>query len=206
MKRQGQIFRFVLTALAVASLTAVLSLGRWDQGTLLTPSPVLSQSIVRPQDVWQQVYQKLPNLPKENQYVNRETGNADPANTLVSRLIRYHLYVKGRPPGYRLDWKLTLADYLGANNLMQESNYPGYDTLKTNPLEGDRAAIGRLNRAQRDALVRALVDTFNAKTPGSTAPASRTPTQPTTPTNSRPRTNSPIPNAPRPGDAQLLLP
>jgi len=43
--------------------------------------------------------------------------------------------------------------YLGANELMEETLYPGYDTLQKNPILGDRAAIKRLNREQRDALV-----------------------------------------------------
>jgi len=38
-----------------------------------------------------------------------------------------------------------------------EETYPGYDTLQ-NPILGDRAAIKRLNREQRDALVQTLVN------------------------------------------------
>jgi hypothetical protein len=174
--------------------------------SLFHPAPASSQSLVRVDDAWQRVYQQIPNLPRENQYISRETGKADPNNTLVRRLIRYHVYVKGRPPGYRLDWKFTLADYLGANSLMQESQYPGYDTLKTNPLEGDRVAIGRLNRIQRNALAQALANVFNpqAGQPVQTqsVPAGRV--QPT----SAPPVNSTTPRLPqpKPGDARLLLP
>ncbi len=54
-----------------------------------------------------------------------------------------------------------MADYLDANEVMYESSYPGNDTLRKNPLAGDRAAIRRLTRQQRNALVQALVNTFS---------------------------------------------
>ena len=114
-----------------------------------------------PSDAWRLVYQQLPDLPRENQYISKETGKVAQNNTLVSRLLTYHFYVKGRPPNYRLDWKLTLADYLGANEVMYDTSYPGKDTLRQNPMESDRAAIVRLNRRQRDALVQVLVNIFN---------------------------------------------
>lgn len=140
-------------------------------------TPGSSSTSVRISDVWPQVYQQLPYLPQENQYVNKQTRQVDSENNLVNRLIRYHVYVKGRPPNYRLDWKLTLADYLGSNELMEETRYPGYDTLRQNPIEGDRAAVGRLNRKQRDALVQTLVNIFN---PNSSTPAPSTSPQPST--------------------------
>lgn len=139
-----------------------------------SPSRSLSGSPtrrVRIQEVWRQVYQQVPDLPLENQYVNRESGKVDPNNTLVTRLIRYHSYVAGRAPNYRLDWKLTLADYLGLNNIMDAAEYPGADTLRQNPFERDRAVIQRLNRKQRDALIQALVGVFSpaaAATPSTT--------------------------------------
>jgi len=176
--------------------------------SLFGTQPVYAQAtpttdqIVRPSDVGRQVYKQLPNLPLENQYVSQETGKVDPDSTLVSRLIRYHIYVKGRPAIYRLDWKLTLADYLGANEIMGESQYPGADTLRKNPIDGDRAAIGRLNLAQRDALVQVLVKIFNPNyqaTPA--APASAAPPPKVTPRS----TANPIPQ-PKPGDAHLLMP
>ncbi|WP_088240040.1 hypothetical protein [Calothrix rhizosoleniae] len=113
-------------------------------------------------DIDQIIYQKIPDLPRENQYISKETKKVATNNTLVSRIISYHNYVKRRPPNYRLDWKLTLADYLGANEMMYEKFYPGNDTLKKNPLKGDRAAIKKLNRRQRNALVQALVDSFSS--------------------------------------------
>lgn len=121
----------------------------------------IAQQRISPGDVWQKVYEQLPDLPRENKYISKDTGKIAENNTLGSRLIRYHIYVKERAPNYRLDWKLTLADYLGANEIMYDTSYPGNDSLRQNPLEGDRAAIKSLNRRQRDALVQVLVNVFN---------------------------------------------
>jgi len=133
--------------------------------------PAVAQ-LLRTDDAWRSVYERLPDLPKENQYINRETGKVDPDNTLVSRLIRYHVYVKGRPPFYRLDWKMTMADYLGINGAMEEGTYPSHETLRKNPIDDDIAAIKKLNRAQRNALIQALVDTFTSqRSPRSSSPA-----------------------------------
>jgi len=135
---------------------------------LLSVCPVVAQTAptsgqVRIQEAWQQVYKEVPDLPLENQYVNRETGKVDPNNTLVSRLIRYHYFIKGRPVGLRLDWKYTLADFLGINEPMRADGYPGSDNLRKNPFESDRAIIQKLNRKQRDALVQALVNVFTRR-------------------------------------------
>lgn len=116
---------------------------------------------VRIQDAWQQVYKQLPDLPLENQYINRETGKVDPNNTLVSRLIRYHYYVKGRPVHLRLDWKFTFADFLDLNEPMNPASYPGAENLRKNPFESDRAVIQRLNRSSREALLQAIVSIFS---------------------------------------------
>lgn len=149
-----------------------------------------------PGDAWQQVYQQLPDLPRENQYVSKETGKRAENNTLVSRMIWYHSYLKGRAPNYRLDWKLTLADYLGANEVMYETTYPGKDNLQKNPFDGDRAAIARLNRRQRDALVQALVNVFSSKSQNTPAtPNTSSPSQETTP---------PPRQVPKKGGAELL--
>lgn len=181
---------------AIAFIAGCLSLWNGHSWHL----PPVSAQISNPEDLAPQIYQKLPNLPLENQYPALATGQANPENTLIRRFIRYHLYVKSRPLNYRLDWKLTLADYLEANEIMQESVYPGYDTLKENPMEGDRAAIQKLNRAQRNQLVQVLTDLFTPRQ-----------TQTNTPTNSTPKPqNSPNPkpsggfSLPKPGDAQLL--
>ncbi len=130
--------------------------------SFLDPQKAIAQGFIK-SDAWQQVYQQLPNFPRENQYISKETGKVAENNTLVSRMIKYHVYIKQRPPNYRLDWKLTLADYLGANEIMEDGSYPGNDTLRKNPIEGDRAVIKRLKLRQRDALVEALVNAFNSR-------------------------------------------
>ncbi len=150
-------------------------------------SAALAQRI-SPSDVWQQVYQQLPDFPKENKYISKETGKVAQENTLASRLIRYHIYVKERTPNYRLDWKLTLADYLGVNEIMYDPTYPGNDTLRENPIEGDRAAITRLNRRQRDAVVQVLTNIFS----------------PQSATLQTPNPNTSAPKPPPTGGAELL--
>jgi hypothetical protein len=167
---------------------------------LMGLKPATAQ-IWRTEDVWRQVYERLPNLPQENQYVSKETGQVNPDDTLVSRLIRYHVYTKSRPPNYRFDWKLTMADYLGANELLMESQYPSNNTLRENPMEGDRSAIQKLSRTERDALVNVLASVFNPN---------RTETSAPTPSASPPPETTPNPRAtpslPKKGDARLLMP
>lgn len=174
----------------------------------LGAQPAAAQFAV-PDNAAARVYDRLPNLPLENQYVNKETGKLDEKNTLVSRLMRYHISVKLRPAIYRLDWKLTLADYLGANeNLWEvESQYPGASNLQQNPMESDRKAIENLTRAQREALVDTLVSIFN---PNATTTPVATPSSSPAPSNSRSSPTAPntstTPSLPQPGDANLLLP
>ncbi|NJM49248.1 MAG: hypothetical protein HC860_26270 [Alkalinema sp. RU_4_3] len=127
----------------------------------LTLTIALPAQALRPSEVPALVYKQIPTLPTENQYINKETKKVDKDNTLVSRLMRYHLYLKGRPASYRLDWKLTIADYLGVNDIMDEATYPSREKLKTNPMEGDRKAIQSLSRSDRDALVQTMTDLFN---------------------------------------------
>ncbi len=206
MSRQKQNLILIVTALNVMSLTFLGSpVKKLTNLTGFGISGALSQQAVPPspitRDVWKQVYQKLPNLPQENKYVSRD-GKVNPNNNLVNRLIQYHVYIKGRSPNYRLDWKLTLADYLGANELIQESTYPGANTLRTNPLAGDRAAITRLNRKQRNALAQSLVSVFNPNSSDVTT-STQAPPQPSKTPNSQ---TSPSFPQPKPGDAQLLQP
>jgi hypothetical protein len=113
-----------------------------------------------PPDVAKFVYQRVPTLALENQYIRTETNKQAVESTLVSRLVQYHNSIKGRSPLYRLDWKITLADYLGLNEVIQPETYPGNAFLKKNPLESDRASIQKLNLSQRKALVQALADAF----------------------------------------------
>ncbi|MBW4557987.1 MAG: hypothetical protein KME59_19035 [Trichormus sp. ATA11-4-KO1] len=192
-----------LTAFLVVSVL-VLSSGndKLIPKSLLGIQPAIAESgtlsiaqRISPGDVWQQVYQQLPELPKENQYISKDTGKVAENNTLASRLIRYHIYVKGRAPNYRLDWKLTLADYLNANEIMYDNSYPGNDALRQNPLEGDRLVIARLNRNQRNALVQVLANIFNPNSQNTPA------TRPNTQTIPR---NSTTPQLPPQGGADLL--
>ncbi|MEG4123775.1 hypothetical protein QUA31_09415 [Microcoleus sp. Pol14D5] len=210
--KQGLSFLFVTLSVAIFTLlswvleSGELSLSALEPSLLRTSESSSVQRVaqqsapqVRVQDAWKLVYEKLPDFPIENNYISKETGKVDPTNTLVGRLIRYHVFVKGRPPNYRFDWKLSLADYLGATpDYLVESVYPGKDVLRSNPMEQDRAAIQRLNRAQRDALVQALVDVFTEN-----SGLGRTPAAGEKPQG---RSNSPEIPQPQPGDAKLLAP
>jgi hypothetical protein len=160
-----------LAAIASSVIIAIgLAIASGDTLAGWQPLSAIAQSSIRSEGVWRTVYEQLPDLPQENQYISKETGKVAPENTLVGRLIRYHLYVKGRPPIYRLDWKITLAEYLGLTGALETSDYPGANQLKKNPAEGDIAAIRQLNRAQRDALVQALVNGFSPQSGRSPLP------------------------------------
>ena len=161
------IFKFLLMACCAGAIVLCLS----------AIAPAVAQFGSRSIDA-QQVYVQLPGLPLENQYVSRETDEAAPNNTLVSRMVQYHLLVANRIPNSRLDWKLTIADYLGANEWMRPGVYPGADSLRQNPIEGDQAAIGQLNRAQRDALIDVLVRQFVAPADASSAILRQVPAEP----------------------------
>lgn len=166
------------------------------QGVAQTPPPEIPSPSgrVRVSDVWKKVYEQLPNLPTENQYLSQETGKVAEDNTLISRLIRYHIYVKARPTQYRFDWKLTLADYLGVNEPMLVLSYPGQEVLKENPLVGDQKAIQQLNRVERDGLVNTLAGFFNPN-PVNIDPIPSAPT---------PKPPTPSGNSPESGGAQGL--
>ena len=189
---------------------SIFLIGKFVLATFVCPLPLFVKSHnytlvaiaqnLRPEVVAAEVYKNIPSLPQENQYLSQETGEVDTDNTLISRLIRYHQYVKNRPPNYRLDWKLTLADYLGVNEPIRDFRYPGSSTLQLNPLESDRAVIDRLSRSQRNELVDILVSIYNGQ-------------QPNNPTTNDSQENSssseeskPLPKLPQPGDADLLLP
>jgi hypothetical protein len=146
--------------LIITLITVVIIVLGTGNNNLLHISPANSQ-ILANSDIWQKVYQQIPDLPKENQFISKTTGQVAENNTLASRLIRYHIYTKGRSPIYRLDWKLTLADYLDANEPIYAESYPGNDSLKQNPLASDCTAISKLTRQQRNNLVQVLVNIFN---------------------------------------------
>ena len=159
-------------------------------------SSVVAQSL-RPNDVAAQVYQLIPELPLENEYVSQETQEVATNNTLISRFIRYHQYVKNRPVKFRLDWKFTIADYLEANEQISYERYPGSKTLTTHPLESDRAVIYNLSRSQRNQLINTLVSIYNPNT-------ASTPNPTTESTTSSPNNSNNAPRLPQPGDADLL--
>ncbi|MCC5609678.1 hypothetical protein LC612_23595 [Nostoc sp. CHAB 5834] len=183
-----------LTALMVVGVIVLGSGADKSIRNLFSIQPAYSQRIT-PSDVWQEVYQQLPDLPRENNYISKENGKVAENNTLVSRLITYHIYTKGRAPIYRLDWKLTLADYLGANEIMYDTTYPGNETLRENPMESDRKAITRLTRSQRNALVQVLVNIFNPSSQNTQSPSPNTTPSPNTSTTPQP---------PQRGGAELL--
>jgi hypothetical protein len=188
-----------LLSLTVAVLIGVCLFTGAVKSSLIGIAPATAQ-IFSASDAWRKVYERLPDFPKENQYVSKETGKVDENSTLASRLIRYHVFVKNRPPGYRFDWKLTLADYLGVHQYLVESQYPGSNTLRQNPLESDRAAISKLTRKQRAALVDVLVSIFNTNPPE--VPVTKPVTPPPVPKPETPNNNKPT--LPQPGGAQLL--
>ena len=131
---------------------------RWE-GATAQAQPVPLRRIA-PAEIAAQVQAQLPDLPLENQYISRD-GTAAEDDTLVSRIIRYHIYTKDRPTHFRLDWKLTIADYLGAFERILARDYPDYE-LRENPMAGDIAAVRSLSRQQRDHLVNTLYEAFTA--------------------------------------------
>lgn len=174
-------------------LIGLLSASSWS---MISDMPVVARQF-RVADAWQQVYAKLPALPKENQYISRDTNQPDQQNTFVGRLISYHVYVKGRPRGLRLDWKHTIADYLNANESIDDATYPTQKRLRTNPLERDRAILKAMTRQQRHQLVQVLVEVLNPRAPRSfvkpVAPVVRPPAKPLEPLRSTPPKTAPLP-------------
>lgn len=207
--------RLVVSGLALLLWGTVISeTHRVGTGSLQWgAAPAIAQDLSRREirrlssrEVAPYIYEQLPDLPLENEYIRQDNNEIATDNTLINRLIQYHINVKQRPIPYRLDWKLTLADYLGVNEAILPSRYPGADILKTNPLEGDRAAIRNLTRSQRDALVQALTDLF---TPPSTASESDSRPNPAPRATPAPTSNPPaVERSPssRPSAADLLLP
>jgi|GEM_PF-2388606 len=165
------------------------------------PRPIITQTS-RIQTASRFIYTQIPDFPTENQYLDRRSGMVNPEDTLVSRLLRYHMVTKTRVPSLRFDWKMTLADYLDINEPMFEERYPGTDTLQPEPMRSDRAAVSRLTPAQRSTLVNFLVAAF---TPVAIEPARII--FPVPPSTMRSTPNPSIPDEqvlPQPGDAQFL--
>lgn len=140
-----------------------LSQMSWLNALLIQSAGAQPQPLrrINTSELSEQVYQQLPDFPRENQYFSSETGQVATENTLASRIIRYHLYIQERPTNFRLDWKLTLADYLGSFERMRPDNYPDYG-LQDNPMAADIAAIESLTPGMRDRLVNTLYETFTA--------------------------------------------
>lgn len=173
----------------------IFFLGGGKIGKLATIEPAIAQ-FISPQEVAPFVYEQLADFPLENQYISLETGEVATNHTLIRRLLSYHLYIKNRLPNSRLDWKLTMADYLGVHDKIDESRYPGHNSLTVNPFAQDLAIIDNLDRQQREQLISALVNTFVPKPePETPTPTSNPTPTPTTPNN---------PSLPQPGDADLL--
>jgi len=194
----------ILAILAVTvNLFTYYSLYVWYDGGVLIGknnlilTPVFAQTLT-PEVVSEKVYQQIPDFPLENNYLNVETKEVASENTLITRIVRYHQYTKSRPTIYRLDWKLTLADYLGKNEIINENLYPN-STLTENPLKHDRIVIQGLTRQQRDKLVNVLVSIYNPT--NSNDNQQSLPNQETKPSN-----NSPSFQLPQQGGADLLLP
>ena len=177
-------------------------LRQWQLFTYNSSSVVFAQSL-RPEKVSAQVYQAIPNFPLENNYTNKETQEIATENTLITRIVRYHQYVKTRPTVFRLDWKLTLADYLGKNEIIKRGRYPGYSTLTENPLKADRQVISNLTMEQREELVNVLVSIYNPNHQNSST--TQSPTEENSSSSTK-KDSSPSFQLPQRGGAELLLP
>ncbi|MGF1537373.1 MAG: hypothetical protein ACFB4J_12950 [Elainellaceae cyanobacterium] len=127
------------------------------------PQQVSAQGLIPTREAAAQIYAQMPDLPLENHYERAEARGVDESNTLMLRFIRYHLFVQRRSPVLRLDWKLTLADYLGVNEWVTEPVYPSFNELEDSPRNGDMNAVRSLNLAQRQALVEALVAIYSPR-------------------------------------------
>ncbi len=135
-----------------------LVVGAW---ILFSAQPVLSQLRLVPEAATT-VYDQIPDFPKENHYqVIAENVGAAEDNTLVYRMMLYHMQVKGRSPINRLDWKLTLADYLELNEPVFARAYPGASILSDNPYRADRDVLKSLNRQQRNQLLEIIITAFD---------------------------------------------
>jgi len=197
----SRILSFFLLALLGFGLVSLIGTSHDSFAIAQTPPPSSNTSSIRAEGAAAIVYEKLPYLPKENQYRRKETGEIDPEHTLMSRFIRYSQDLKKRTNRYRFDWKLTLADYLGVNETIEAETYPGSLTLATNPFETDVKAIQALNRRQRQELVDLLAFIYKPQMTEKPAKAKVTPTPQSTPKN-----ESGKPSLGKPGDAQLLMP
>ncbi len=115
----------------------------------------------------EQVYAKMPQLPRGSDYTPTSDAVGQGESTLVQRMMQYHMQLAGRPATSRMDWRLTLADYLDINEPMLAQRYPGATSLDPSPYNDDKAAIQSLSRRERYDLVDALVASLGGDpTPG----------------------------------------
>lgn len=159
MKILANRYRWLSLIWAVA--IALIALGSISGSSINAQAQPAPLQRVEPAAIATQIYSQIPELPLENQYISSETGAPATDNTLVSRFVRYHVYTKERLTNLRLEWKLTLADYLGAFEPISTADYPDYG-LRQNPVEGDIAAVQGLSRELRDLLVNRLYEAFTA--------------------------------------------
>ena len=197
----SRILSFFGLALLGLGLAFILGANPNSSAIAQNPPTVSNSSSIRAEGAAAIVYQQLPYLPKENEYRRKETGEIDPEHTLISRFIRYNQDLKKRTNRYRFDWKLTLADYLGANETIDPETYPGSVTLTTNPFATDVKAIQALNRRQRQELVDLLAFIYKPQVTEKPAKTKISPTPQATP-----KDESGKPSLAKPGDAQLLMP
>lgn len=197
----SRILSFFLLALLGFGLVSLVGTRHDSFAIAQNPPPSSNTSSIRAEGAAAIVYEKLPYLPKENQYRRKETGEIDPEHTLMSRFIRYNQDLKKRTNRYRFDWKLTLADYLGVNETIEPETYPGSLTLTTNPFETDVKAIQALNRRQRQELVDLLAFIYKPQVTEKPAKSNKSPKSQPTPTSDPSK-----PSLGKPGDAQLLMP
>jgi hypothetical protein len=197
----SRVLSFFVLALLGLGLVFILRTNPHSPAIAQNPPTVPNSSSIRAEGAAAIVYQQLPYLPKENEYRRKETGEIDPEHTLISRFIRYNQDLKKRTNRYRFDWKLTLADYLGANETIDPETYPGSVTLTTNPFETDVKAIQALKRRQRQELVDLLAFIYKPQVTEKPAKTKISPTPQATP-----KDESGKPSLAKPGDAQLLMP
>lgn len=170
---------------------------------LCCASAAEAQRPPQPEEIGQLVYEQLPNLERANTYRGVRSGEVRPNDTLVSRVIRYHLQSRNRRLASRLDWKLTMADLLGVNGVVRPESYPGFQTLSPNPLQSDLKAIAQLSRVERDRLIDVILSVVprpqTAEVPPEETPPALQPTPPVT----APVTPQ-LPRLPGQGAADLL--
>ena len=101
------------------------------------------------------IYELMPELPLEDNYVSIN-GEVMSGSNWLKRLLLYHIQTQGRLPDSRFDWRMTFADFLGANEPIYANQYPGAASFATNPLNRDRELFRALTRQERNRLLEAL--------------------------------------------------